>query len=72
MNKHKYELAGALRDSFISPNCLDANLETTNIVDALYYLAVAAYRLATAIGVTSTGKKWETTVDEPPQHQPED
>jgi hypothetical protein len=39
-------VADAIRETLISPNELDKNLEPANIVDALYAIARAINRLA--------------------------
>jgi hypothetical protein len=62
MNKaDTHEMAQAIRATFISPNCFDSNLEPANIVDAIYYLSEALYRLATIAEsfISQAGKKGE-------------
>jgi len=41
-------IAKAIDNAFISPNCLDSNLEPANIVDGLYAIAKAIKSLADA------------------------
>jgi len=43
------KVAQALRDTFISPNELDRNLEPANVVDGLSAIARAVNRLAAAV-----------------------
>lgn len=43
------EIAGALRDVFTSPNVLDSNWETANLVDAMDSIRGAIMRHADAI-----------------------
>jgi hypothetical protein len=46
------DIAKALRDTLISPNEADSNLEPANVVDGLFKIARAILRLAEAIEVT--------------------
>lgn len=43
------DISEALRDSFISPNVADSNLEAANVVDVIQGLATSARRIASAI-----------------------
>lgn len=48
----------AIRDSFISPNVCDQNMEPANIVDVVNYVALGLARIANAItplGVAGVG-----------------
>lgn len=49
----------AIWDSFNSPNEMDSNLETANVVDGLYRIAGALHHVARAIERTE-GLKGET------------
>ena len=48
------EQTAAIRDSCISPNETDSNLEPANVVDGLFSIARAIDRLAAAIDNGST------------------
>ncbi len=43
------KIAEALKDVFITPNELDSNLESANVVDGLYRIAAALHHVARAI-----------------------
>lgn len=43
------KIGGALRDCLISPNEMDRNMESANVVDGLFAIARAIDRLATAV-----------------------
>jgi hypothetical protein len=45
----KSEIAAAVRDGLISPNGVDSDMESANVVDVLQYLANAAAKIAYAI-----------------------
>jgi hypothetical protein len=45
----KNQIAEALRDTLISPNEVDRNLEAANVVDGLFAIARAVNRLAIAL-----------------------
>ena len=47
MEKRTNEVAQALVNCFTSPNETDSNLESANIVDALFYLARSIQGVAT-------------------------
>jgi hypothetical protein len=43
------DIGSALKQTLISPNCFDSNLEAANVVDGLYAIARAIQALALAI-----------------------
>lgn len=49
MTRSNDVLAHAIRETFISPNVCDSNLEAANVVDALANIAKAGFAIRTAI-----------------------
>jgi hypothetical protein len=51
------EVAQALLDTMISPNCLDSNFESANVVDGLYEVARAIRFAATELADAIRGQR---------------
>lgn len=59
------QIATALYDTLISPNESDSNLEAANVVDGLFFIGRALFRLAKAVEALRPDEDRET-VPAPP------